>query len=67
MGWPPVAFPGGGGAGAGAGAVQQVEREKGEIHWRPDRPLVPSAVLFLCGPFWALFRKVPGVPGWRSV
>lgn len=63
MGWPPVAFPE---RGARAGAARQVETEKGVLGWCPDRPLVPSAILLLRGPFWALFREVPGVPGWHS-
>lgn len=33
----------------------------------PDRPLVLSAVLLLCGPFWALFREMAGVPGGHCV
>lgn len=45
---------------------RQVETEKGVLGWCPDRPSVPSAILLLRGPFWALFREVPGVPGWHS-
>lgn len=43
------------------GAARQVERERGMRGCRPERPLEPSAVLFLRGPFWALFREVAGV------